>query len=452
MRTFGLPLSLKWNRTKPVSSERHWWTFRRTVTILGRLRNSAKGGCGGGLIPLRIKKANVDKIIQEINKAKTVNDVRHLIRQYLSPQMRREIVRSFPEFFALFYLGFYMPSHQLKWLRLFALQLVLLLAPRDHGKSWIFSYLLPLYSIYKSFIQSNLTSVDVRILEVAKIDMQSQKTATQVRETIEKNRFLLEDFGDIRDPAEWMKTHFRCKRAGESSERDYTFEKVGVEGAITGAHFHRIVCDDIIDVESTKTVERMKAQEDWFWGTVWNLREAHTMFSMVGTRKHKRDIYSTVMSKAGWKTIKDKAIIKFPMIDDPDRPGMLKQGWLYVTDTGREVAGMHDLVGEEQIESAESVKLLTDDYTVLWPSVPRVDANGKAILDFNDKPEMMGWGIKELLFDRLVSGTLYFDREKQNEISGLEGSLFNPLWLKNFWDTRELLISGGQCYLEPVKA
>lgn len=399
----------------------------------------------------KFKKVNKQKLWEQINSAGGLNGCRFLTRKYLAPSFRRAMVKLSPEFFLMYYLAFRLPKHQRKWIQLWQTQFLLELAPRDHGKSWIFSYGHPLYSIYSSFVRSDCRFVSSRFLQISKTDEQASKYADQVRETIDTNVWLMEDFGDIRDMKHWLKSHFSCRRAqGSSLEKDHTYEKVGVLGGITGGHFDDVNLDDPLDDENTKTVDRMDAIENWFWGTVWNLRETTTRFRVVGTRKNRRDLYNTLIKSPLWKSNVERAIIKYPMIPDPKNSDRMIDGWLYITDTGRHVRGIMDLKFDETIVD---VDLLTDDYEVLWPSIPSVDMDGKAILDPNTgKQQEWGWGIKHLLMDRASQGEQYFAREKQNEVTSESGGIFNRDWFQLF-DTEQLYYSeqDGYTYLLPEK-
>lgn len=361
------------------------------------------------------------------------------------------MVPASPEFFLMYYLGFRLPPHQVKWISLWSVKFLLELAPRDHGKSWIFSYGKPLYKIYSSLVKSKLESVPERFLQISKTDEMASKYADQVRKTIEDNIYLKEDFGDIRDPSKWLKSYFSCKRNfTDSVEKDNTHEKVGVLGGITGGHFDDINADDPLDDENTKTVDRMDTIEDWFWGTVWNLREPYTKFCVVGTRKNRRDLYSRLIQSPLWTKNVEKAIIKYPMIPDPQNPDKLINGWLYVTNTGRHVRGNQEVGPEETIEDVE---LLTDDYEVLWPATEKVNNDGEPELDDKQKPMVFGWGIRELLLDRAGQGETSFAREKQNELNAEEGGIFKKDWM-HFFNNDELYLNDqdGYYYLIPENA
>jgi hypothetical protein len=346
----------------------------------------------------------------------------------MSPQFRRQMVLASPEFFLTYYIGFRLPAHQRKWIDLWKVKYLLELAPRDHGKSWIFSYGQPLYRIYESLLRNNMESVTTRFLQVSKTDEMAGKYADQVKTTIEENVYLEEDFGNIRDTSRWLKSSFSCRRAiFDSVEKDHTYEKVGVLGAITGGHFEDINIDDPLDDENTKTVDRMDTIENWFWGTVWNLRETTTRFRVTGTRKNRRDLYHTLIQTKTWKHNIERAILKYPMISDPKDSDRMIEGWIYVTDKGRYVRGVQDLQLDEQIMDVE---LLTDDYEVLWPSVEKLDNDGNVITDpATNEPVVFGWGIKELLIDRATQGITSFSREKQNEINEGEGAIFKKEWM-----------------------
>jgi len=395
----------------------------------------------------RYKTVDKKKLLRRINAAKGLNGVRALIRQYLSPGFRRAMIPLSPEFFLMYYLGFRTPEHQSKWIKLWAEQFVLHLAPRDHGKSWSHSYGKPLYRIYESYQNNQCQFVSERFLQISKTDTQSAKYADQVRETIEGNIWLAEDFGDIRDPKHWLKSYFSCRRKRTSSmEKEHTYEFVGALGDITGGHFEDVNVDDPLDDENTKTADRMDSMENWFWGTVWNLRETSTRYCVVGTLKNRRDLYHTIKDMPLFKKNIEKAIIKYPMIPDPANSNKLIDGWLYVTDTGRHVRGPGEIKPEEQIVDVE---LLTDDYIVLWPSSPKLDDDGNPEMDpTTGKQKIFGWGIRELLLDRL-QGYTTFAREKQNEIQAGEDLIFRKEWLR-FFNTEELVFNttDGYTYLE----
>lgn len=396
----------------------------------------------------KYKKSSRERLRKLINQAQGLNGVRSLIRQYMSPQFRHQLVLASPEFFLMYYLGFKLPEHQRKWITLWKVKYLLELAPRDHGKSWIFSYGQPLYRIYENLIRNELRNVNTRFLQISKTEGQAIKYAEQVKTTIEENIYLQEDYGDIRDTNHWLKSHFSCKRSiTDSVEKDHTYEMVGALGGITGGHFEDINLDDPLDDENTKTVERMDTLENWFWGTVWNLREPFTRFRVTGTRKNRRDLYHTLLQTKTWKHNVERAIIKYPQIPDPKNPDKMMDGWLYITDSGRHVRGMQDLVGEETIVDVE---LLTDDYEVLWPATEKTDNFGSVQIDPDtNKPMVFGWGIRELLLDRVTQGPTSFSREKQNEINEGEGAIFQKDWFFLFDQAQLYEHTDGYHYLLP---
>lgn len=280
-------------------------------------------------------------------------------------------------FFSRYYLDIEVPAHQVRWLSYIERKRHLQLSPRDHGKTTIFCYAFPLWVIcYK---------MDIRVLLVSKTGSQAKKLLDTIKKELNENPRIREDFGILleRDAATLW-----CKRSDKGRKlKDPTVEAVGAEGAITGGHFDIIICDDIVDDENVKTEARMASLENWFLGTIGQLCEPTTLWLVSGTRKHYNDIYSMILENPIWQNIIDRAIIKYP------------QEYEYIKEI--------DESGKEFIVDVK----IKGDYEVLWPEV---------------------WDIKTLLMDRQQTGSIIFDREKQNDPSGMKGELLNVDWLHYF--------------------
>lgn len=285
-------------------------------------------------------------------------------------------------FFAKYYLGIDTPTHQKFWHYLIdTCKRDLLLSPRDHGKSTVINYEWPIHEICKDR--------NIRILQISKTQGQAKKFLALVAEELLKNKKLIEDFGDFRSSQGWRSDYVFVRR--DKKMKDPTIEACGVEGAITGGHFDIIIADDIIDEENTKTQERMANVKNWFFGTIGQLAEPHTRIFVVGTRKHYADIYNHILEyMKGYRTHIDRAIIDWPM------------SWTYLKD-----------IDTGQVVDVE----VEGEYKVLWPE---------------------RWGIKELLIDRLNSGSVLFEREKQNDPSGMKGRFFNKEWLQYYKEIPQL--------------
>lgn len=324
----------------------------------------------------------------------------------LPPQNRRELARD-PRFFGFYYLNLTPIRHQNEWCRLFSIQYLLKLAPRGHGKSDIDVYLYILWKIYNDYAQNAFLGVNWRGILIEKIQLQAKKEHDRILMAIRTNERLREDYGDLLGTAEEdTGLLLRLRRATKSEmplKKEYTLESTGVEGAITGSHPLDIINDDILDDENTRTIDRMNSTENWFWGTVWNLKLPVTRVRVIGTRKNRRDLYSTIERRGGWKKVVQQAVLKYP--DKYD----------YIKNDDGEVVDVR-VEGEYQTLWDEDISVPTGEF----------DEHGKEIIT--------RWGIQELLLDRFQQGSIIFDREKQNRFTAEGGNLFQTAWLQ-YWET-----------------
>jgi predicted phage terminase large subunit-like protein len=303
----------------------------------------------------------------------------------LGTSWSRPIAEANIAFFAHYYRNQKIPAHQRRWYRILdeindfsdpLANRLLKLAPRDHGKTEVFTITYPLYCI--------LRDPEVRILILSKTSTQAKKCLSVIKRELETNERIREDFGDLISPdLPWSQTAIYCRRSRQS--KDPTVEVVGALGAITGGHFDLIVADDIVDDENTKTAKRRQDTYDWFHGTIMQLAEPATQVIVVGTRKHYDDLYSRLMENPLWVCDIDRAIVKWP------------DKYEYIED-----------------EAGQVVDVVVDgSYEVLWPEK---------------------WDIKTLLLDRLATVSLLFDREKQNVPARDSGAFLLAKWLKYYND------------------
>jgi predicted phage terminase large subunit-like protein len=234
---------------------------------------------------------------------------------------------------------------------------------------------------------------NVRILMVSKTATQANKLLGTIRAELRNNPKILEDYGNLIVGKSDKGNTIWCVRDADGRKlKDPTVEACGVEGAITGGHFDIIIGDDIVDDENTKTESRMEAMENWVFGTIGQLCEPWTQWLMTGTRKHYADIYQSLIENPLWQKKIDQAIIKYPTSYE----------YIYsVNEDGKEYVSGVKCEGKSE---------------VLWPEK---------------------WDIETLLMDRLQTGSILFDREKQNDPSGMKGQFLNVDWL-HYYEWSEL--------------
>lgn len=294
-----------------------------------------------------------------------------------------------PMFFAVYYMGFEYVEHQEKWInecvRLTRLaqetnskEKLLLLAPRDHGKS----YLSILYTVWRLCTDRN-----AKILFVSATSGQAEKRLRLVKTYLESDAVIADwasdDLPPFRTPTtKWINTQIYLNRDVESI--DPSLEAVGAGGAVTGGHFDVLVLDDVDDDKTTYTAGVRRKTREWLSGTIQPVLTRGGVMIVVGTRKHADDIYAHMIKDSTFNLIHDKAIIQMP------------DSYTFVTEVDR---SGRDVIKDINIEGASAV---------LWPS---------------HRP------IEYLLKERATVGSRLFTREFQNEVQDSEDAMFKSEWL-----------------------
>ncbi len=258
-------------------------------------------------------------------------------------------------------------------------------APRGHSKTTAISKIYPLVTY--------LRKRDESILIIRKSEPMAREAIKWLKDTIDKNKKLMKDFGILKDTP-WGANTLYCKR-GTSSISDPTFKGIGVQGAITGGHFGLIAVDDMLDDLNTATEHQRNVISEWFDGTVMPLLQPWGQIVVLCTRKHYRDKYGELLENPTWwhpdcryeveanhQRCGYRAIITEPMYD-------------YSYDNSGKMTGV-DIKG---------------DYEVLWPQFQTIE---------------------KLLTDKESMGTIMFNREYQNDPSGMTDLVLLDSWLK-YW-------------------
>lgn len=309
-------------------------------------------------------------------------DVDQLI---LSKEGRRLLSIHSPVFFATYYLGFDYVEHQERWVnecvRLTNLETkekLLVLAPRDHGKS----YLSILYTVWRLCTDRN-----TKILFVSATAGQAEKRLRLVKKFLESERIVQDWACDDMPPfktrdTKWISTQIYLNRSIESI--DPSLECVGTGGAITGGHFDVLVLDDIDDDKTTFSAGVRRKTREWLSGTMQPVLNRDGFMLCVGTRKHMDDIYSHMIKDPTFNILHDKAIIQFP------------ESFSFETEvdsSGRDIIKGVTVKGESE---------------VLWEA---------------QRP------IEYLLKERATVGSRLFTREFQNEVQDAEDQMFKNEWI-----------------------
>lgn len=164
-------------------------------------------------------------------------------------------------------------------------QNILVMAPRFHAKSTIFSIAYPLYKIYEN--------PNIRILIVSANQDIAVSFNRAIMSHLEGNDKLRQTFGSlvpIFDKRKWGEQAIIVKR--KSHEKDPTVAAVGVGGKLISKRADIILCDDIIDLESARTKQARNKTQEWFENVLLPILETETgQLIVVGTAWYRGDIY-----------------------------------------------------------------------------------------------------------------------------------------------------------------
>lgn len=245
----------------------------------------------------------------------------------------------------------------------------------------------------------------------SKVDNLAEKYLGAIKRTIETNKKIKEDFGDLTEninPVDgskleggkgkggWSKNVLFCRRTNHAL-KDGTVESIGWGSSITGSRFDLIILDDPVEESDCRTAKNRDKQKENLH-KLEELLEPDGQMLVIGTRKHYGDLYAYLIDNPRWTYAIDKGIIKYP--DQFD--------YIYRADelTGKRVAD------DVYIPTGET-------YKVLWPEK---------------------WSIQALLLKKIGSLPLFFQREIQNEINSDETSDFP----KDVIETNRDIVQLGQ--------
>ena len=287
-----------------------------------------------------------------------------------NPALRRGAALGSRVFFADYYFNLSTPPHIKRWLTDHA-RYQLIEGPRNHGKTYCRSIIVPLHDI--CFNRNS------RILLIGRKAGEAEKRLKVCKANLEKNERLLNDFGLFKTSEKSWTDHAIYVDRPNLMEKDPTIEAVGIGGAITGGRFSRVVIDDPTDDKNVNNARIRKEMVDWLFGTVFELLDPDGHIDVILTRKHYQDLAYTLRQKPSFFVLHDKAIQRYP----------------------EHFEIIHKMVNGQLMPVG--VHIEGDPGDVLWKE---------------------RWPMEKLLLKRHAMGTVLFDRENQNIIRSEESSLF----------------------------
>ena len=178
----------------------------------------------------------------------------------------------------------------------------LILVPRGHLKSSIVTIGLS--------IQDVLNDVNKRILIANAVWGRSKDFLQVISDNLTKYSELPVIFGSFKPTTRGMKGW--NKEALSISQRtvatkEATFTSTGVEKAQTGAHYDKIVMDDLVDRENIGTKEQRDKVRN-FYNDSLSLLEPDGEIIVIGTTWHEDDLYNNLKKNKEFKVYKRTAL------------------------------------------------------------------------------------------------------------------------------------------------
>lgn len=267
--------------------------------------------------------------------------------------------------------------------------------PREHGKSTINSFLFPLYSTL--YGKSQFTLI------ISATEMVAQPFLDMIKDEIENNQLLIEDFG-ICKGARFNNNEIWVKG---KNEIDACIMIRGIDGSLRGIHFkqHRpqlILLDDLLKEDTARSEAKREQVKSTFTDVVIPIGTKDSNILMVGTILNEADLLADLLRGkiAGVRSIRKSAVIKWAERDD------LWAEWERIYNN------LQDL---DRIQSARSFFIANEDdmlqgTEILWPEY----------LDYY-----------YLMCKRQSMGEKSFQKELQNDPRSTDDYIFQDI---QYWD------------------
>lgn len=264
------------------------------------------------------------------------------------------------------------------------------LMPRDHGKSEAGSVVFPTWLA--------LRNPNINILIMMHKEGKAAGKLSECRDHIER---LAPAFG--REVVKANTTELTLAR--EEASDVPTIHAAGFKSGVTGGHYDVVIMDDCVIWETQNTEGKREKAQRKFQNYLNLGDESDTVFVVLGTRKHKDDLYSWLLSKREWNSDVKRAVADTSVIEQGE--------FDLVTDTGA-VYAAHE---RNQIPPSETLTSVEPhrNVPVLWPERYSL---GDLIFEYLSAGDSAGES------DGVASSSEWL-REKQNITSAFEGSVLS---------------------------
>jgi hypothetical protein len=204
-------------------------------------------------------------------------------------------IESFPYFITSVLPDFEMNWHHLEWSDIpMNWNRFCVIASRDHGKSYMFSYALPAWKMYG--YQPNNTTKQNLLRRAGFIFSfsaeQARELLTILKEQIENNPILSKKLLP-RSNEGWAAESIVCRNGAKLKVK-------GFGSSVRGAHPGYIIVDDGLKDNVIYSSVQRKKNTDYFHSVIMNMIVPDGMVGVVGTPFHQTDLYGDLKTKKGW--------------------------------------------------------------------------------------------------------------------------------------------------------
>ena len=268
---------------------------------------------------------------------------------------------------------------------------IALAAPRGHTKSTCFSVNYLLWEIARN--------PNIRILLVSNTESQSQSFLREVVARVERDENYIEYAGKLKPqiPDKWTSREIIVNRS-RFDMKDPTISTVGMGGTILSKRADIILCDDVLNMENTRTLEQRMKVKDWFDSVLLPVLNPGGRVIVVGTIWHEQDLLQDLLKSAEYDYRKKFQAI----IHEPNNPDLWQKWYeirMHGTDESREEANKY--LEDNKVALNEGIQ-------VLWPERFTYD----------------------MLYLRRKANSSAFEKAYQNNIVSREDQKFKEEWLE----------------------
>lgn len=187
-------------------------------------------------------------------------------------------------------------------------RLAVLIAPVEHAKTQQVAVGRTLHTLGND--------PNERIAIISNTEKQASKVLRQVRQEIERNHRMREVFPDLRRSphASDVWTQSAITVARDTRAKDASLQCLGVYGPINGSRINRIILDDVLNFENTRTSEQRKKLIEWFDTEVFTRLLPGGSIWAIGTPWHTEDLLHDLEKRPGFRTK------RYSAVKNPDEP------------------------------------------------------------------------------------------------------------------------------------